>query len=688
MNLCIEKIERLIWKSALILCVLPLAFYSNYSFAQSEIKSLNIVADDDYPPYIFRNDKGELQGIIVDQWKLWEAKTGVHPNIIAMDWGKAYKYMLEGNADVIETIFESEERDKIFDFSKPYAQIDVPIFFHKSLSGISDLKTLRGFTVGVKSGDNCINIFNQNGITTLKEYPNYETIIKAAASGEVRVFCIDKPPALYHLYKNNLENDFNLSFIVYSNDFHRAVKKGNTKLLNLIESGFAAIPAEEKEAIEKRWLGTNLSGPSYLQYAGYIALFVLVVVLLLITFNFFLRHKVKEKTKELNAAKEKAEEMNRLKSSFLANMSHELRTPMIGILGYSEILSEDKDPNIRKTAAVINQSGHRLMDTLNLILNLSRIEAGNIELTLKNVDLVKVVRECCQTFEQPAFKKSLKLKFTANYSTLVVHLDEMLLKEIIKNLLSNAIKYTDSGCVTVEVDSDNTNSTKRAFITVKDTGIGIAKEHLPFIWDEFRQVSEGFDRSFEGTGLGLSITKKFVEKMNGTITMESELNAGSAVTISFPVILSEINKLPKQLMNEVKEEIKPPSVPPKKKPGDPPAVLFVEDDPIAVMFVGKALHNICLLDSAKNSDEAIAKVSKKRYAAILMDINLGRGVDGLATTKIIRQIDAYKNVPIVAVTAYAMVGDKEEFLKAGCDHYLSKPFGREEIVQMVSGLLK
>ena len=321
--------------------------YTAPSYGQSSIKSINIVSDDNYPPYIFRNDKGELQGIIVDRWNLWESITGIHANIIAMDWGKAIKYMEQNKADVIETIFYDEERANIFDFTKPYAKIDVSVFFHKTLGGITDLKTLRGFTIGVKSGDLCIDILKQNGITTLKEYPNYESIIKAAANGEVRVFCIDKPPAIYFLYKNNLENEFNYSFTLYSGEFHNAVKKGNTELLSLIENGFSKISQDEKDKIENKWLGTTLGQPSYFRYTAYFILIVVGVVLFLLLLNSILRRRVKEKTKELVTAKEKAENSDKLKSEFLTQISHEIRSPLNVILNFVGLIKSELSDKIK-----------------------------------------------------------------------------------------------------------------------------------------------------------------------------------------------------------------------------------------------------------------------------------------------------------------------------------------------------
>jgi PAS domain S-box-containing protein len=393
----------------------------------------------------------------------------------------------------------------------------------------------------------------------------------------------------------------------------------------------------------------------------------------------------KQRTLELVAAKEKAEEMSRLKSSFLANMSHELRTPMIGILGYSEILTaESRDPETRTSAAIIHQSGRRLMDTLNLILDLSRVEAGKLEIVFSKFDMVKTVKDVCDLFDGIANKKSLFLKVETKYPSLEINLGLKIFREIINNLVNNALKFTSHGGVLVEIYTEISGSNEHAIVKIKDTGVGIAKENIPLIWEEFRQVSEGRDRGFEGTGLGLTITKKFVEKMGGTITVESELTVGSVFKVSFPMLESTHTIASQDKASN--SQVAPLFIPIMSD--GLPKILYVEDDPIAAKLVKQILGKICIVDVVVDSKQAIEKAKSMQYAAVLMDINLGLGTDGLKTAKFIKQIDSYKETPIVAITAFAMVGDKEEFLAAGCTHYISKPFEKKELIEMISGILQ
>jgi PAS domain S-box-containing protein len=388
---------------------------------------------------------------------------------------------------------------------------------------------------------------------------------------------------------------------------------------------------------------------------------------------------------QMLSAKEKAEEMSRLKSSFLANMSHELRTPLMGILGYSEVLGLDaKDDVTLMIANVIHDSGRRLLETLNLILDLSRIEAGKLPMRMRKTDVVEVIKEICKLFETTAQKKDISLSFTSDVASLVLFLDERMLREILTNLVNNGLKYTVSGSVKIHIEKIINRDANEVHITVSDTGIGIAPEDITFIFDEFRQASEGLGRTFEGTGLGLTITKRFIEKLNGRITVESKPGVGSTFHIYLPMDNVYERKPESKPVAEITDHV----VEKIKKPERMPEVLYVEDDPIAVDLVSRNLFNICKIESAFNALEGIAKAEAKHYDAILMDINLGKGMDGVQATRKVRTLEQHKTTPIVAITAFAMTGDKEEFLNAGCTHYISKPFRRDELFSVMKDVLK
>ncbi|WP_161539584.1 PAS domain S-box protein [Paramagnetospirillum kuznetsovii] len=266
--------------------------------------SITVVLDDNYPPYIFRGSDGAVQGILKDRWEAWGRKTGIRVQLLAMDWARAQAVMNAGEADVIDTLFETPERLKLYDYSKPYATIDVPIFFHSSISGITGAETLRGFTVGVKDGDACIDWLDSRGIKSLRRYPSYESMIDAAGKHELRILCIDQPPASYFLYKMGLESQFRSSAPLYSGQFHWAVRKGDAELYRLIAKGFAAIPEEDVEAIQTKWMGSALTRPDS-RYVEAITLALEVAALgalVLAAWAWLLRRQVASRTRQLEMA--------------------------------------------------------------------------------------------------------------------------------------------------------------------------------------------------------------------------------------------------------------------------------------------------------------------------------------------------------------------------------------------------
>ena len=386
--------------------------------------------------------------------------------------------------------------------------------------------------------------------------------------------------------------------------------------------------------------------------------------------------EAKQKELELIRAKEKAEESERLKSSFLANMSHELRTPMVGILGFSELLKDiTTEPEMVEYAETIHKSGKRLMETLNLILDLSRIEAGKLDVNKKNVNIYALVKESFESFLAVAKTKNLETEFIASSDVIVACVDEKLLFESVNNLINNAVKYTKHGKVTVSISTTKKDALEIAVIKVKDTGIGIPKESLELIFEEFRQASEGYGRVFEGTGLGLTITKNFVEKTGGFIYVESEENKGSVFTIEIPLI-KELSP------GGLEKETEPAGI--SAKPEKEINILCIEDEESTRFFVSQIMNNIYPVKFAENGVKALEMVKSENFNIILMDVNLGKGVNGIDVTKEIRSLENSSAIRIIAMTAYAMTGDKERFLNAGMDNYISKPFNKSALFHVIN----
>lgn len=390
---------------------------------------------------------------------------------------------------------------------------------------------------------------------------------------------------------------------------------------------------------------------------------------------------------ELISAKEKAEEMNKLKSSFLANMSHELRTPMVGILGFSELICElDNLSEIREMTAIIHRGALRLFNTLNQILDLSILEANKAITEYKPVNIIEIIKESINLFHTELTKKNLILRYQPGLNTLIAITDQKIIYGCLNNLIQNAITYTEKGYIEIKVKEEKINGNEFIVINVIDTGIGISKENIDVIFEEFRQVSEGWGRSYEGTGLGLSICRKSIKLINGTIDVDSEPGVGSNFRLIFPKNGMNLNK---ETRNTRKDSLITNSYAKSEiKQNERRKILYVEDENDCFEFVNFILRHKFDVEKAINAEESIRKAKETEYALILLDINLGRGMNGLGAMNEIRKIPYYKSIPIIALTSFAMKGDKEEFIDAGCTDYISKPFDKNLLIDKISNALK
>ena len=388
----------------------------------------------------------------------------------------------------------------------------------------------------------------------------------------------------------------------------------------------------------------------------------------------------KKMEEELIKAKEKAEEMDRLKSYFLSNMSHELRTPMIAIMGYSEILQKEiADQEHLAMVEGILEGATRLNTTLDSILELSKIESENAQLVFSVHNLVDEVEKRVSSFRSVAERKNLSLKIEASEKNVFAEINPDLFGNALFQLVSNGIKFTKRGGVIIQVTTEQAQGRHLAVVRVKDTGIGISPEQHKKIFGEFVQASQGYSRHFEGSGIGLTIAMKSIQLMKGELSLESQPGKGSAFVISLPLKLNET-----QLQQEIKERRRTTTI--KEPPSSEknlPCVLMVEDNISNRTITKLFLKNRYEITEAADGITALALASKKQFDLVLMDINLGEGIDGIETMKRLRDLKGYKNVPVIAVTAYVMSGDRARFLESGFDAYVPKPFTKEILVDMI-----
>lgn len=393
-------------------------------------------------------------------------------------------------------------------------------------------------------------------------------------------------------------------------------------------------------------------------------------------------------TKQLIELKEDAERANEAKSSFLARMSHEIRTPINAVLGMNEmILRETEADNIREYAINIHNAGKTLLSIINDILDLSKIESSKMVITENDYMLGSMILDIENMIAMRAEEKNLTFRILADSKLPKnLHGDEMRVKQCIVNLLTNSVKYTNEGSVTLEIDcADIQGNIINLRITVSDTGIGIREEELHMLFDPFTRLDMMRNKSVEGTGLGLSITKRLVAMMQGNLTVESEYGNGSKFTFVIPqkIMGTEVLGDYRKAADEVTEHNKSGGpgtfIAPQAK------ILAVDDNRVNITVVKGLLKRLKVqFDAALSGAECLDKIRQNHYDIIFLD-HMMPEMDGVETLQSMCQIEEYAQNPsvVIALTANAIVGAKEEYLQAGFEDYLSKPIDSMQLEQLI-----
>ena len=471
-----------------------------------------VITDLNYPPYVMQNKDGILEGIVPDLWRAWEGKTGIPVEIRAFSWSEAQDRFSRGEGDVIETIFDTPERRSYLTFSPPYARIPVPVFVHSSITGISGAKDLRGFKVAVKSGDASIVELVRLGVSDLSLYDSYKAIAEAAARHEVRIFCVDGPPAFHYLYKLGIDREFVEAFILNEGAFSRAVRHGEESLLALVQREFDDLPRAEVAAINRRWMGSELPRrPDWRIIGGLGILAALLLAFLFgVAVNLRLRvnratQELKEKIVQLQDGEQRITKTLREKEVLLQEIHHRVKNNLQIIsslirLQSEDLISEEAREMLRGTQSRISAMSN-LHDRLYNGPDLEHIDAADY--------IRALVDDLATTFSY----------YGISYDARPVELSieaALPLGLIVNECAVNAVKYAypdrKSGAIEIRLSEEN----GECVCSVRDSGRGLPPDVDPET----------------ASSMGFTIVRSLVSQLKGRVRFDS--SPGFSVEFRFP----------------------------------------------------------------------------------------------------------------------------------------------------------
>ncbi len=644
-------------------------------------KDLKVAVFPYYAPYQFINEQGEIDGIFIDLLKLIEEKNNIKfKKVYYNKWEDVLVDTQNNKIDLILEVQKTKSRSEYLNFFEPLFESQLVIAQKKGSEKINGLENF---------GKRKMVLPNKYSIVeTLKiKYPkidisseaNDAECLKKLNNGDYDAFVGPRAVVNYFIKKENLSNIIISDTINEKYTPSLAINNKNVLLTSIFRKSLDNISSKEKNQILNNWL-FNLVVPFYEKsiFWIYVSSSILGLLLLFSGLSFYLKMNVKKKTKELNIAKEKAEQSDRFKTNLIQNISHEIKTPMNGIIGFTELLKGNDLTSIdrAKYLDIISNSTKDLEISINNILDISQLETKQIQLNKEFVDLNSLIKELEIFFAPIAKAKNIKLEIKSNPldSNLFFKTDKKKLQKALSYIVDNAIKFTNFGFVNIsyEVNQNGLN------IIIRDTGIGIDENEKELVFNSFSQSKKTISRSYGGLGLGLYFATKYVSLLNGKINFTSTKDSGSV----FNILFSNIETIPKLNENKLNK---------KKSKGSNNEfnILIAEDVSINFLLLQKLLSKNSNfkfnIKRAENGQETIDLYKENEFDLIFMDIKMPV-IDGYEATKVIKKLNA--DSIIIAQTAFSRDEDIENAYQSGCDDFLAKPIDSTKLNEILEKYLE
>lgn len=664
----------------ILICLLLFVGFSAMLFGEKhkEIITLKVGVYNNRPK-IFINEHGRPDGIFIDVLKAVAVKEAYQLEYIVDDWQKLMNMLATGEIDILPDMAFSQKRDSLYNFNNLSVISTWLEIFTTKRTPVTSITHLQNKKVGVLKGsfqeDLLKNTIKKdfNLSFELLTYNNYTETANALINNEVDLMVADR----FFYFSNMFKEEIQATNVVFQpNELYFGFsKKIPDRLITSFDSNISKLKNNTNSELYvsiHKWLDIHTHEHTLPLFLKWFIIIISIFSILAIAFIVILRNTVKYKTAELLASKQKAEESDRLKTVFLQNISHEIRTPMNGILGFIELLNKDDvvEKDKKNYMDIVTKSGHRLLNTINDVIEISKIESGQISLHFSNVNIGELMTDLYEFFKKQANEKGLKLIYNNAFpeeKMPYIETDKSLLEKILVNLLRNAVKFTSEG----SVEFGHYKEKDQLIFYVNDTGCGIPAERHEAVLERFVQSDLNLTRAHEGSGLGLAIAKAYVELLGGKIKLESEINKGSKFYFNIPYIAVKQKEVSlsaeKVSLKQLNKKI---------------TILIAEDDEFSFMYLENVLKSdyITIIHTSNGVDTVDIMKSNPDISMVLMDIKMPL-MNGLVATQHIRGFNP--DVPIIAQTAYAFKEDKEEIFESGCTDFITKPIDRTELIRLI-----